>query len=78
MSELHHFLQDTIQNVAFKRPGFDDSLIESGLLDSITLVEVIVEIEERIGKSVPQHLLQNENFETINKMVDTISRIEAE
>jgi acyl carrier protein len=78
MSDLHQFLQDAIQQVAFKRPGFDDSLIESGLLDSITLVEVIVEIEERIGKSVPQHLLQNENFETINRMVETISAIEAQ
>jgi acyl carrier protein len=52
-------------------------LIESGLLDSITLVEVIVAIEEKTGHSMPQHLLQNENFETINTMVDTIAKMEA-
>lgn len=78
MSELHEFLQETIRQVAFKKPGYDDSLIASGLLDSITLVEVIVEIEERIGKKVPQHYLQNENFETINKMAETITAIIAE
>lgn len=77
MSDLHHFLQDTIAQLAFKKVGFDDSLIESGLLDSITLVEVIVAIEEKTGRSMPQHLLQNENFETINTMVDTIAKMEA-
>jgi acyl carrier protein len=75
--ELQSFLQETIFNMAFKRVGPSDSLIESGLLDSITLVEVIVAIEEHIGSSVPQHLLQNENFETIDKMVETISKIQS-
>lgn len=74
-ADLQSFLQETIFNVAFKRVAPGDSLIESGLLDSITLVEVIVAIEEHIGASVPQHLLQNENFETIDKIVETISNI---
>ncbi len=77
MEDLRPFLQETIAGMAFKKVGFGDSLIESGLLDSITLVEVIVAIEEKIGKPVPQHLLQNENFETIDTIVDTISKIDA-
>lgn len=77
MEDIRPFLQEIIADMAFKKVGFGDSLIESGLLDSITLVEVIVAIEEKIGSKIPQHLLQNENFETIDTIVDTISKIDA-
>lgn len=76
MENIRPFLQNTITDLAFKKVADSDSLIASGLLDSITLVELIVAIEEKIGKPVPQHLLQNENFESINKIVETISKID--
>ncbi|MBL7748902.1 MAG: hypothetical protein JNM19_15800 [Chitinophagaceae bacterium] len=77
MDDLRTFLQEIIADVAFKKVGFSDSLVESGLLDSITLVEVIVAIEEKTGKAMPQHLLQNENFETIDTIVETVSKMDA-
>ncbi|MBL7923969.1 MAG: acyl carrier protein [Bacteroidia bacterium] len=77
MDDLRTFLQEIIADVTFKKVGFSDSLVESGLLDSITLVEVIVAIEEKTGKAMPQHLLQNENFETIDTIVETVSKMDA-
>ncbi|MBK7888689.1 MAG: hypothetical protein IPJ86_15820 [Bacteroidetes bacterium] len=73
MEDLRPFLQETIADMAFKKVGFGDSLIESGLLDSITLVEVIVAIEEKSVSRCP-NIYCNENFETIDTIVDTISK----
>lgn len=76
MEDLKLIIQQEISNLAFKKVGYDDSLIKSKLLDSISVVDLLVFIEEQIGKTIPQHLINEENMDTINAIVNTISTIE--
>ena len=62
-------------NLAFKKVGFDESIIKSKLLDSIAIIDLIVSIEEKSGKKFPQHLMQDENFDTINQIIITLGKI---
>ena len=62
-------------DVAFKKVAFDESIIKSRLLDSITLVDLLVTIEEKIGRTIPQHLVNEESMDSIDKIVNTISKI---
>lgn len=73
--ELKQFIQKEIMNLAFVKPGFSDPLLSSGAMDSITVVDLIVSIEENIGKKIPQHLLIDENFDSIDKIVETLTKI---
>jgi acyl carrier protein len=73
MEELKKFIQDEIMNVAFKKVEFGESLIHSKLLDSITMIDLIVSIEEKIGKQIPQHLINDDNFDSIDKIITTVS-----
>ncbi len=75
MEELKKFIQEEIMNLAFVKVDFDESIVFSKVMDSITVVDLIVSIEERIGKKFPQHLMQDENFDTINKMIETVELI---
>ncbi len=75
MNELKSFLQEEIMNLAFKKVSYDESLIQSKLLDSISVVDLLVIIEDKIGKKIPQHLVKEENFDSIEKIVDTLSTI---
>jgi acyl carrier protein len=75
MEELKKFIQDEIVNVAFKKVSFDESLIHSKLLDSITMIDLIVSIEEKTGKQIPQHLINDDNFDSIDKIIKTINSI---
>lgn len=75
MEELKKFIQAEIINTAFKKVTFDESLLESKLLDSITMVDLLVSIEEKIGKKIPQHLINDSNFDSINKIIETINKI---
>lgn len=75
MEDLKSFIQEEIKNVAFKKVNFDDSLIESKLLDSITVIDLIVSIEDKLGKKIPQHLINGENFDSINKIMNIISTL---
>ncbi|MEI6815691.1 MAG: hypothetical protein WCL14_03700 [Bacteroidota bacterium] len=75
MEDLKQFIQSEISLLAFKKVSYDESLIKSKLLDSITLVDLIVSIEEKICKEIPQHLIEDENFDTIDKIIETISKL---
>ena len=75
MEELKNFIQDEIMNLAFMKVGFDESLIKSGLLDSITVVDLLVSIEEKIGKTIPQYLINEDDFDTINIIIETLKKI---
>jgi acyl carrier protein len=75
MEDLKTYIQSEIMNVAFKKVSFDESLIHSKLLDSITMIDLIVSIEEKIGKQIPQHLINDDNFDSIDKIIDTINSI---
>ena len=76
MEELKQFIQDEVRNLAFVSVGFDDALITSKLLDSITVVDLIVSIEDKTGKQIPQHLIKEENFDTINLICETLKNLE--
>ncbi|MDH4473567.1 MAG: phosphopantetheine-binding protein [Bacteroidota bacterium] len=76
MEDLKQFIQDEIMNLAFVQVGEDDSIVKSKLLDSITVVDLLVSIEEHIGKKIPQHLINEDNFDTINRICETVQQID--
>jgi acyl carrier protein len=75
MEELKIFIQKEITTIAFKKVAFDESLVKSKLLDSISLVELLITIEEHIGKQIPQYLINDDNFESIDKIIETVKKI---
>jgi acyl carrier protein len=77
MDELKVFIQNEVMNLAFVKVGFDDSLINSKLLDSISVVDLLVSIEDEIGKKIPQYLIKDDNFDTINIIIETLSKLES-
>ncbi|CAG0967673.1 MAG: acyl carrier protein [Bacteroidetes bacterium] len=74
--EIKDFLKNEIKNLSFREVDDNESIIKSKLLDSISTVELIVAIEEYIGKKIPQHLIVEENFDTIENIVETIKKVE--
>jgi acyl carrier protein len=75
MDDLKLFIQNEVMNLAFVKVGFDDSIVVSKVLDSISVVELLVAVEEQIGKKIPQHLVTEENLDTINKIVHTVQQL---
>jgi len=73
--DMKLFIQSEIMNIAFIKVGFSDPLLSTKTLDSITVVDLIVSIEEKIGKKIPQHLMQDENFDSIDRIIETIEKI---
>lgn len=55
----------------------DQDLLETGLVDSIGLVELILQLEDRFGLSLPMEDLEIDDFRSINRIADLITRLSA-
>jgi len=72
MDELKEFIQNELKELIFKTVDFDEPLISTKVLDSILLVDLIVAIEEFADVSIPAGEVNEEYFETINKISEYI------
>ena len=70
---MENFIIEKIQEIAFANVKSDDSLWQSKVLDSITIVELIVELETEYNISIPFKDIIEENFETVSRMVTYIA-----
>jgi D-alanine--poly(phosphoribitol) ligase subunit 2 len=53
-------------------PGPQVDVIESGLLDSLGLVTLVVELEQQFDLSIPFETLDVDDFRTVGSIVDLI------
>ena len=58
-------------------PSEEADLIESGLIDSLALVELLFAIEREFSVSLPLDDLEIENFRSVNRISDVIEGAQA-
>ena len=73
-----NFLIDKISEIAFSKVEIDDSLWESGVLDSITVVEFATEIEDEFNINIPFDEIVVDNFETLSRLITYIKKKQQE
>ena len=71
---MKDYLVDKIEEVSFERVELNDSLWQSGVLDSITIVELAVDIEEEFGIEIPFDEIIEDNFETLARLMAFINK----
>lgn len=69
---METFLKETISEIAFSDVENDELLWESGILDSITIIELSVEIENEYDIKIPIQEIVIENFGSVNKLKNYI------
>lgn len=70
---MENFLIAKIEELAFSKVELNDPLWTSKILDSISIVELVVEIENEYSISVPFNEIIEDNFETVANMIQYIS-----
>lgn len=69
---MEEFILNAIEEVSFTSVELDDPLWSSGVLDSITIVELSVELENEFDIKIPIEEIVVENFETARKILTFI------
>lgn len=73
--DLRQFLADNfILDDGGAGLGSDDSLTETGVLDSMGVLELITFIEEQYGFAVPDEDTLPENLDSVTRLVDYVER----
>ncbi len=72
VSDIRGVLRDHL-HVLVESP--DANLLESGLVDSIGLVELTIQLEDRFGVALPMELLELDDLRSINTIADLITRL---
>lgn len=62
-----------VEQVHVEVPSPTTDLMKDGLLDSITLVELIVGIEKEFGIQVPLEEIEIDNFRSVGRIADFVS-----
>ena len=64
--DFKELLQNEIKSITFERVESNTPLISSNLLDSITLIDLAIFIEEHTKVSIPTKDIKVKNFDSIN------------
>ena len=71
---MEKFIIDKIEEITFTAVSPSDSLWEEKVLDSITIIELVVELENEYNIKVPFNEIVTENFETVEQIVLYLKR----
>jgi acyl carrier protein len=66
---VKEFLHSEIQKVAFREVSDTESIAKSRLLDSITLIDLAVAIEDEYKIKIPFTEITDENFDNVELIV---------
>ena len=72
MDELKELLQNAFPNIDFDT---EKELVDSGLLDSVALVGLIAEIEQKYDIEVPMEYIQPDYFQSIETIWNMIEEL---
>jgi acyl carrier protein len=64
-----------IANMTGKNVKDDEALISSGLIDSLSILKLISQLEKSLAVAIPPENLQPDDFETVNEIVETVLRV---
>jgi acyl carrier protein len=66
--------RQVVAEMTGKKVGDGDSLISSGLIDSLSILKLISRLESRLSLNLPPGDLQPDDFESIDSIVETVLR----
>jgi len=78
VSETQQMIEYIVREVV-RRPNVqideNTSLVSSGLVDSLALVDIVIKLEEITHKRIPAGKVQAKDFETVQLMFSAAARV---
>ena len=74
--DIKELIQKEIKSIAFVGVSYDTSLINSNILDSLTVIDLAIFLEEQTDLNIPARDINSENFDSINKIADYLKKKE--
>jgi acyl carrier protein len=73
MSQVKDFIKAEIRNIIFRNVSDDESLLKTRAMDSITVVDLAVVLEDKFGVKIPFTEISEENFDSVNQIAEFLA-----
>jgi acyl carrier protein len=70
-------IDDVFYDRDLKNLGPDDSLLQRGLLDSMSILKTVTFCEERFGVTIPDEDVLPDHFESVRAIARLVERVRA-
>jgi acyl carrier protein len=70
-------IEDVFYDRDLKNLGPDDSLLEKGLLDSLSILKTVTFCEEQFGIRIPDDQVLPDHFESVRSIAALVERVRA-
>jgi methoxymalonate biosynthesis acyl carrier protein len=67
--------REVASQIAGRAVRDDQRLVSSGLIDSLSILKLISQLERKLKVSIPTDALQPEDFDNVDLMVETVQRV---
>lgn len=67
-------VRETVAEIIGHRVEDSEPIVSSGLMDSLSVLSLITQLEERLKVAIPSGNLQPEDFDTVELIVETLER----
>jgi acyl carrier protein len=74
-NQVRKATQEVVAEMIGKKVGDADFLISSGLIDSLSILKLIGNLESRLAVTIPAGDLQPDDFESVDYITDTVLRV---
>ena len=68
-------VEDVFYDKDLKHLGPDDSLLEKGLLDSLSILKTVTFCEEQFGITIPDEDVLPDHFESVRAIAKLVDRV---
>ena len=74
-NQVRNAAREVVAEMIGKKVGDADFLISSGLIDSLSILKLIGNLENRLSLAIPAGDLQPDDFESVDYITATVLRV---
>ena len=68
-------VRDVVTEIVGRRVQDSEPIVSSGLVDSLTVLQLIVQLKGKLNVAIPPANLQPDDFDSVDMILDTLQRV---
>ena len=73
--EFRAAAREVVTAIVRQKVRDDEALVSSGLIDSLSILKLILSLERQLGMQIPTADVQPEDFDSIDLITETLARV---
>ena len=73
--EFRAAAREVVTAIVRQKVRDDEALVSSGLIDSLSILNLILSLEKQLGIQIPTADVQPEDFDSIDLITETLARV---